>query len=512
MRCRQAPGLLGALVLPALAGAAPACSPDAIPTPELFGGEIVSLSATPVSNYAGNLSFCNVTVLYTHPGQDDRINVYVYLPLSGWNERFLGYGGGGYRMRSNDTILTSNVALGYAVTATDGGHDWTVNSAESWALLSPGNINAYLLNNFAAVALEDATIVGKAVTASFYGQDPKFSYWSGCSTGGRQGLMIAQRFPALYDGILATAPAINWAKFIVAEYWPQFLMNQLGVYPTPCEFDAITAAAVEACDSLDGVEDGIISDPQGCAFDPLSVVGLEIACGDFSTPISEEAATIVQKAWSGARTQTGNFSWYGLNPGAPLSGLVNTSCSGQDCTGAPFYIAEEWIKFWIKRDASFDPTSISHAEYDAIFHRSVNQYKSIIGTDDPNLSEFKEAGGKMITWHGLADPVIFPEGSTDYYENVLELDAAAHDFYRYFKAPGVGHCSGGSGPVPTAAFDSLVAWVEQGVAPDSLPASVVVSGSNVTREQNLCPYPLVSAYTGGDPMKAESFECRESFN
>lgn len=482
-----------------------------MPTPELFGGHVLSLSAAPVSNYEGNLSFCNVTILYTHPGQNDEINVFVWLPLEGWNERFLGSGGGGYRMREGNDHLASNLADGYAVVATDGGHDWTVASAESWALLSPGNINAYLLNNWAAVALEDAAILGKAITTSFYGQEPRFSYWSGCSTGGRQGLMLAQRFPGLYDGILATAPAINWAKFIVAEYWPQFVMNQLGTYPTPCELDAITSAVIKACDGLDGVEDGIISHPQKCDFDAAPIVGREYSCGDVTGTISEEATVIAKKAWLGPRTEDGDFTWYGLGLDAPLSGLVNTSCSGKDCIGVPFFIAEEWIKYWVKRNPDFDMTNISHSEYDSIFHRSFNQYNSIIGTDDPNLSEFKQAGGKMITWHGGADELIFPQGTTQYYDNVLELDHRAGDFYRYFVAPGVGHCSGGVGPAPFKELDALVAWVEGGVVPETLAASIVLPGTNITRQQNLCAYPLVSAYQGGDHMEASSFECRETF-
>ncbi|KAL0260561.1 hypothetical protein SLS55_004250 [Diplodia seriata] len=509
------PGLLTALGLSVLVGTAfgavTTCSPDAIPTPELLGGHVLSITATSVKDFDANPSFCNITVQYTHPGQNDTVNVYVYLPASdNWNQRFMGYGGGGFRMRSNDTVVAKEVAKGYAVASTDGGHDWTLDSAESWALASPGNVNAYLLNNFAAVALEDATLIGKAVTASFYGQEPRYSYWSGCSTGGRQGLMLAQRFPGLYDGILATSPAINWAKFVPAEYWPQFIMNQLDVYPAPCELDAITAAAIEACDALDGVEDGIIADPLGCRFDPLTIVGREYICGSSSSVISEGAAIIAQKTWEGVRTSNGNCSWYGLSPDAPLSGLANTSCSGGDCIGAPFGVTEEWIKLWVKRgDPAFDIANMSHAEYDAIIHHSVNQYKSIISTDDPDLSEFKASGGKMITWHGLADELIAPQGTTDYYENVLGLDPAATDFYRYFRAPGVGHCDGGTGPVPTDALESLVAWVEGAIAPDTLPASV--TAGNATRKLDLCAYPFVPAYKGGDMNEPSSYECRETF-
>ncbi|OJD31955.1 feruloyl esterase b precursor [Diplodia corticola] len=515
MRHPAVSGLLAGLGLSVLGDTASAavttCSPDAIATPELLGGQVLSITATSEKNSGGTPSFCNVTVQYTHPGQNDTLNVFVYLPASeNWNERFMGYGGGGFRMRSNDTVLAEEVAKGYAVASTDGGHDWMLESSESWATVSPGNVNANLLNNFAAVALEDAALIGKAVTASFYGQEARYSYWSGCSTGGRQGLMLAQRFPGLYDGILATAPAINWAKFVPAEYLPQFIMNQLDVYPTSCELDAITAAAIEACDGLDGVEDGIIADPLSCKFDPLTVVGREYTCGESSSVISEGAATVVQKTWEGARTSSGNFTWYGLSPDASLAGLANTSCVGGDCTGAPFTVAEEWIKFFVKRgDPAFDITNMSHAEFDAIIHRSANQYKSVISTDDPDLSEFKASGGKMITWHGLADELIAPEGTVDYYEKVLGLDAAAADFYRFFKAPGVAHCYGGTGPVPTGALDSLVSWVEGGVAPETLPASV--TAGNTTRTLNLCPYPLVAAYKGGDMMAASSYECKETF-
>lgn len=218
------------------------CRAAAIPFPLLFGAEIISLSASIVTNYSlsliqidqhfplnvTGLEFCNVSVQYTHPGQGDRINVQVWLPLNQWNGRFMGTGGGGYATELGAQSLPYAVSLGYSAVATDGGHVSSLFEPPSWALTSPGNINWALLQDFAAIALDDAATIGKAVTTAYYGSPPRYSYWNGCSTGGRQGLMMAQRYPSQYDGIMASAPAINWASSIVAGYWPQLVMNQLG--------------------------------------------------------------------------------------------------------------------------------------------------------------------------------------------------------------------------------------------------------------------------------------------
>lgn len=156
--------------------------------------------------------------------------------------------------------LAPAIARGYAAANTDAGRTFFGNpmqmvaSAENWALKSPGNVDWQLLNNFGSISLDDMTHIGKQVVASFYGNEPKYSYWHGCSTGGRQGLMQAQRYPTNYDGILAAAPAINWQTFVPAEIWGQVLMKRENSFPPACEFQAITKAAIEACDDLDGVK------------------------------------------------------------------------------------------------------------------------------------------------------------------------------------------------------------------------------------------------------------------
>jgi hypothetical protein len=201
--------------------AAAGCSPAHFAAPDIPDAKVLDLSAAPVVNYTRNgwtLDFCNVTVTYTHLGWNDTIHSTVWLPLSGWNERLQGSGGGGFAMMHGLDDLADAVGAHYAVVATDGGHAPIIQSSDSWSLDASGDVNMVLLKDFAYVALGDAAIIGKSITNSFYGYGPKYSYWNGCSTGGRQGLMLAQRYPTAFDGILANAPAIYWPSFIPAEY------------------------------------------------------------------------------------------------------------------------------------------------------------------------------------------------------------------------------------------------------------------------------------------------------
>lgn len=507
-----------------------ACTAAAISQPYLFGAEIQSLTVEEVRNrtvssndnaFPSNLtvSYCGVNISYTHTGWNDLINVEVWLPLDTWNGRFQGTGGGGWQMSSGAPALASAVGEGYSAARTDGGHpDATasVASASNWALLSPGNINFPLLQDFAAVALSDMAILGKSITKSYYGQQPEYSYWTGCSTGGRQGMMLAQRYPDLYDGILAKAPAINWDSFVVTEYWPQQVMNTLGVYPPPCEIEAFTQAAVAACDELDGLKDGVISDANACAFDPYSIVGKSFSCnGTDKSIFTREGAAVVEAAWVGPVDASGKKEWYGLNKDASLAGIANTVVAGGNSSarGAPFAISAEYIKYFLTRDPAFDLRNITGEDFFRLLHHSRNQFSSIIGTADPDLSLFKSHGGKIITWHGLADELIFLNGTEDYYKRVMAEVADVQDFYRIFEAPGVGHCSGGAGPQPRDDLKALVEWVENGVAPDTLPVvNTTLNGAEPgpggeLPRRKICAWPKKQRYNGGGPLVADSFDC-----
>ncbi|KAK5703546.1 hypothetical protein LTS12_028322, partial [Elasticomyces elasticus] len=210
--------------------------------------------------------------------------------------------------------------------------------------------------------------------------------------------------------------------------------------------------------------------------------------------------------WNGMRGTDVSFLWYGLEKGAPLpAGLANVHCAKgrTNCTGVPFPISADWIRNFLLEDPSADLTRLDVAQLEHLFHYSFQKYNSIIGTDNPDLSAFKEAGGKMLTWHGLADQLIFPKGTLQYYHRVEDNDPFVRDFYRLFLAPGVNHCRDGEGALPIDALKPVVDWVENGVAPEIIPARTL----DRVRTRDLCPYPLMSVYRGGDDRLASSYAC-----
>lgn len=325
--------------------------------------------------------------------------------------------------------------------------------------------------------------------------------------------MLAQRYPELYDGIVALAPAINWDTLAPSLYWPQQVMNRLGVYPPQCELQAFTKAAIAACDELDGLQDGIITNANVCTFDPFSKVGQSFDCGGENGTFTSEGATVAQATWTGMIDDSGKKQWYGLNKDADLSGTANTTTTANSSSGVPFDIPAGWLKYFLAKDADFDLTNLTNAEFFEFLHQSRNRYASIIGTSDPDLSRFKARNGKLITWHGLADPLVPPNGTLEYYERVAGEFDDVQDFYRFFEAPGVGHCARGIGAQPVKEVEAMVKWVEQGVAPDTLSAvnatlyGEVPGPGQSLPVRNLCAWPKVQTYNGGDPAVAESFDC-----
>lgn len=500
-----------------------ACSPAALSIPVVFGARILDVSAREVYNYTtyslkpgtSNLStptidFCNVSVSYEHPGWHDEIHVSIWLPLRNWNYRLQALGGGGYSASFGPLYLTQAVAAGYAAIATDAGLGGDISNAQSpstWALTSTGNVNLYNLENYASRSLEDMTIIGKSITQSYYGMEPQKSYFSGCSGGGRQALMIAQRFPDLYDGVLAVAPAINIATFIPAGYWSTQVMNDIGYYPPPCEIEAFTQEAVAACDGLDGLIDGIISAPHRCNFTAYDVVGKSFCCNNRTLELTSKGADIVQAAWTGPRSASNKLGWFGLAKDASLTTTyLKTQCANDDpsnCTAARADLTSSWIKYFLAKDAGWDASSMTRQQFFEYLQTSKQSYDAMLSASSPNLESFKSAGGKLIMWHGGADEAIPPNGSIGYYQQVLRKDPNTSDYFRFFEAPGVGHCIGGPGSIPNSAFDTLVQWVEKSIAPDGL-TGFSQKGSNATKP--LCLYPLRQKYVGGNSSH-EVFTC-----
>lgn len=466
--------------------------------PSGFGGGGGTIPSAPI----GRLNFCDVNVTLTHGTANDSVRVEVWMPLQGWNGRFQGTGGGGFIPGTFGSAMAPQVAAGFAAASTDAG-------------LRPASFdgsgirfNDQLMTNFAFLSVHEMALVGKALTQQFYGTSSFFSYWNGCSTGGRQGYMEAQRFPGDFDGILAAAPAINWDKFCPAEFWPFQVQSEAGEFVPACVLTALTQAHVQACDNLDGGMDGLISDPSVCRFDAGSVVGRSVTCNGTSTTVTASQATIYNRVIKGPLDNTtGAQLWFGVEPGTSLSFLSGTT---------PFSLGATWLDTFVGnatllRGRLSANNTLSAQSYSTLFKSSVtSKFGTMLATDNADLSGLKSAGSKLLSWHGLADPIIMPQGPSDYRTRVEAMmggSAAVDEFYRLFTAPGVGHCGGG-GPTPNTAtaLDVLIRWVEGGVAPDTLPANVTMGNATISR--NLCRFPLVSRFNGsGSVNDARGWTC-----
>src|SRR5262245_25652564 len=438
----------------------------------------------PRSQAIANLpAFCRVSLVIK-----PQINIEVWLPMA-WNERFQAVGGGGYAGTISWGALGIALRNGYATASTDTGHNAATQQGGSFALNSEGTLNTQLIEDFASRSLEEMTTKAKELMKVFYAENPKYSYWNGCSTGGRQGLMLAQRLPGGYNGILAGAPAINWDRFIPAELWPQIAMKQEAGGPIAAsKLNAVTNAAVAACDSFDGVMDGVLENPRSCKFDPVVLQCAAGAASDGNCLTPGEVAAI-RKIWDGPRSADGKRLWYGLTRGTPLAALSGANA---------FTISSDHFRYWVERNPSFDWHTLDYAKFEAGFQKSRAQFNRVIGTDEPDLHQFRRDGGKVLLWHGLSDQLIFPEGTIDYCERVVDAAGGlkeAQSFAGLFMAPGVGHCGGGSGPSTFDMFGELVKWVESKQAPERIAASRV-QNNQTTRTRPLCMYPNVAVYSG----------------
>jgi pimeloyl-ACP methyl ester carboxylesterase len=494
------------------------CISSTFSFPEIKGAELIDVAANEVHNFSTisvlpgtdipatkPIDFCNVTVAYTHPGWNDTINVSLWIPLADWNGRLLGVGGGGFSASFGSLYQTAAVDKGFVAVATDSGHlpgQEAATDPSSWAILSPGNLNLPLIADWTSRTLGELSTIAKHATKDYFGAGPSYSYFTGCSAGGRQGLELAQTFPDAFDGILAAAPAIYFETFLVSGYWPTLLMNHLNVFPSQCEIKAFTKSAVEQCDKLDGLEDGIISYPAYCAFNASALVGSNFTCDGEQGTYTEAGAAIVEAAWAGFNAS--GVSWPGVEIGADLTdSLVITDCPESNAACLTKGLWTGMLANFVVADPDFDPSTLSTDDFANLLAQSIAMYRSSLGSVNPDLHRFHQASGKLITWHGLADTTIPTKGSEKYYNEVVKHNDNVPDFYRYFEAPGVGHCSGNKGPLPNKGLEQLMAWVENGTAPDTLEASSASTGLN----RPLCSFPSRQVYVGGNANETTSFAC-----
>jgi pimeloyl-ACP methyl ester carboxylesterase len=515
-------GLLGSAAADDTTHRHPKAICEHLKKPYISGAEVISITGTKLLNHTvpaspgllpepvSGLDVCAVDVTLSHHGANDTVLVKVWMPLENWNGRFQANGGSGYAAGALDLTLAPTAKQGYSAASTDAGVGFNPQTPALWALRPDGSVDQDALVNFAYRSVQDVGLVGKAVTAQFYGCEPRYSYWNGCSTGGRQAMVAAQRYPDLFDGILAGAPAISWATYVIAEQWPQVVMHEENTFPSPCELKAFTDAAIAACDDLDGVLDGVINDPDLCHFDPYRLVGQDAICDVGNITITESVARAVLKMLQGPFDDAGKPLWYGLNVGAALDILANTTTTASgERTGYSFFVNDAWIRYWVAKNPNYKLQDIDYTTLEQLFVESTREYDGVIGTDNPDLSAFQGMGGKLLMWHGLSDQIIFPQGTIDYRGRVERLmggPAKVDQFFRLFLAPGVDHCAGtpSLGAVPIDPFGALVSWVEEKKAPAHLSAEV--SGRR-GGARIICPYPLTSRHVGGDTNSASSFRC-----
>jgi feruloyl esterase len=440
--------------------------------------------------YANLPAFCRVAATLK-PSSDSEIKIEVWLPSGNWNNSLESAGNGAWAGTIGYPAMATALAGGYAAASTDTGH------TGGSVMFVAGHPER--LTDFAYRAVHAMTVAAKAITAGYYGQAPKHSYFNGCSTGGRQAIAEAQRFPGDYDGIIAGDPDFYATHIQAAQLFiGQSAHLTESSYIPPANYPALHKAALDACDALDGVKDGVIEDPTRCKFDPGTIACTDVAGPSCLTPQQVETA---RKTYAGVHA--GKSMLWGLEPGSE-SGWA--SLSGPQ----PLGLALDTYQYLVFNDPKWDYHTLDATKDVAAADKAIG---ATMNSADPNLKPFFSHGGKLILYHGWADPGIPPMFSVEYYKNVVDKTGGmkkAADSIRLFMVPGMGHCQGGDGP---STFDSMAAladWVEHGKSPERMIASHS-SGGQVDRTRPLCPYPQTALYKGsGSTDDAANFSCKGS--
>ena len=441
--------------------------------------------------YGGLPEFCRVQATLT-PSSDSDIKVEVWLPTAGWNGKYQAVGNGAFTGSIRHNSMAAALGRGYATSSTDTGHE--------------GNTASFGLGHHEKVvdfgwrSVHEMTVAAKTLIGAFYEEAPRYSYWNGCSAGGRQAMKEAQRFPEDFDGIIAGAPGNDWtgragASLRVAKPLEANESARL----TEVARQLVNTAAIAACDADDGVTDGVVSDPESCSFDP-SVLQCTGTASD--SCLSATQVNTVRMLYSSPENPQSGRPITGLFPGSELGWTDLGWTRSARATGLEQF---RYLTFadpeWTVDQFNFETDIVKAEEVD----------NDTLNALDPNLQPFFDRGGKLISYHGWADPQISPANATQYYRRVVDSigDAdAVHDSYRLFMAPGMGHCGGGEGPSRFDMLTALEEWVEQGQAPDNIIASRERNGA-VDRTRPLCPYPQQAVYSGsGSTDDAANFVCQ----
>ncbi len=531
MRIVLPAAMIGALFMAAPVLAAPCASLTALklPATTITAAEVVptgafrppglrlaALPADELRAFERLPAFCRVQGVIA-PSSDSHIEFEVWMPLSGWNGRYLGVGNGGFAgslMYWAPGIYTSNVPTvqsalmaGYATSSTDTGHDAPQADAR-WALGHREKIIDYGYR-----AVHETAETAKAIIRAFYRRTPAHSYFDSCSNGGRQGLIEAQRYPADYDGVIAGAPAASFTHLVAEFEWDvQATEKGPASYIPANKWPAVQAAVLEQCDALDGLKDGLIEDPRRCDFKPNVLL-----CHGPESPscLTALQITALEKIYAGPRDSQADQISPGLVPGGEAGGPVGwaLAVSGPARGQSAYYgLIQGFADLMQNPHRNFLTANVE---------RDADRYGAALGhilsATNPDLTAFEARGGKLILFHGWSDPLLSPLGTVDYYDSVVARMGRenAERFTRLYMVPGMPHCFGGSGPntFGTTMLTAVQHWVEKGVAPQAIVATKYRTNgdpaSGIARTRPLCPYPEVARYKGtGSIDVTASFTCR----
>jgi len=468
-------------------------------------------------------AFCRVRGI-ARPVKGSEIEFEVWLPAAGWTRRLHMIGNGAYTSNISYAQMVERLRTGDVAVATNTGHK---GSELTFAIGKPESIA-----DFAHRAVHESVVAAKAVTKAFYSAAPSWSYFSGCSTGGYQGLMEAQRYPDDFDGIIAGAPGNNRVNLTLAFLWNFKANHRPGDDLNPIlpqsKLPLITAAATRTCDAADGVGDGVINDPRECRFDPAALL---CKAGDQADCLTGEQVEVVRKLYAGpVDVRTGRNIYPGYTVGS--EGIVG----GADATypGWSGYWANhkkpdeplrlDFFRYWVYDQPDWNWKSFNWgSDIDAVDAR----IGALFNATNPDLGRFRARGGRMIMFMGWEDPVGAPAEAINYYNDVEAVSGAAtQSFLRLYMVAGMAHCAGGPGathfssatrdsapPVKDARHDMAVAlqeWVERGKAPEALVATRFddpKTRRKIVFQRPVCVYPAVPRYVGGPQDAATSFAC-----
>lgn len=506
---------------------------------------VVDLTAVITPATATNQAYCQVDFTdvslagprygYMH-GQTSKIRVRVGLPLNGndggsggeqgaWNGKIQSRGNGGFA--GNVSNVTPATNAGYVGTGTDTGHNAAVRNpipnpnappdfveappsenGAVFALNTDGTVNYGRIMDYAWRGQHHANLWGQIVAKEYYGRGHARNYFVGCSDGGREGHEMAQRFGEQFDGIVSISPAIHWDRWAFSGGWGNYVANQeLGQNGLDsAKFQDVNRRALAACDGNDGIVDGMIQETRTCRYDAQAAVcGQPDASVDPALCLSPAEANVVNKIWDGPRARNGRKLWVGWEPGT--QGVLGITPAA---TGAPNFFGEQINRYWVHKDPTFNWRTISEEEFESEQRQLTRQFSQFIGSDSPDLRNFKRSGGKLIASYGNFDQIIPPNGHYNYMQRLFdEMGGVARtqDFYRYYMFPNATHC-GGAGMTEAVLFEALTNWVEKGIEPDHLVAQV-----NPTRTRKVCMYPNTPQYSGSGSTDDEAnFVCRVRAN